>query len=132
LSVEDTTGSNDLDGQTSHRALVALDERNDGWDEDGSWVVTSVATTFTSLSADDINTELEAFLDVLWVTDHVHVENTVCVDLVNDSLWWDTDSRDEELGARFNDDVNELAKLTLCVVVADVDLGNCVAQLKHV
>jgi hypothetical protein len=111
---------------------VALDERNDGWDEDGSWVVTSVATTFTSLSADDINTELEAFLDVLWVTDHVHVENTVCVDLVNDSLWWDTDSRDEELGARFNDDVNKLAKLTLCVVVADVDLGNYVAQLKHV
>src|ERR1700760_3505525 len=119
LSIEDTTSSNDLHGQTSHRTLVALDKLNYGWEKDSSWVIAGVTTTFTTLSADNVNTELQALLDVLWMANHVHVENAVLVKLINDSLWWDTNSRDEKFGARFNNNINELAKLALGVVVAD-------------
>jgi len=42
-------------------------------------VLPGVTTTFTTLGADDINTNLEAFGDVLWVADHVHVQNTMLV-----------------------------------------------------
>lgn len=39
--------------------------------------------------------------------------------LVDDSLWRHADSGDEELGTRFDDDVDKLRELALCVVVAD-------------
>jgi hypothetical protein len=74
---------------------VALDKLNYGWDKDSSWVIASVTTTFTTLCTDDVDTEFQALLDVLWVADHVHVEDTILVDLINDGLWWDTNSRDE-------------------------------------
>ncbi len=118
LSIVDTSSGNNLDWLASHWGLVALDELDDGWDQDGRWGVTSVSTSLTSLGADEIDTELEALLDVLWVADHVHVQDAVGVELVNDCLWWDTDGGDEELGAGFDDDVDELAELTLGVIVA--------------
>lgn len=51
-------------------------------------------------------------------TDHVHVEYAGRVELVDDSLGWYTDGGDEELGARFDDDVDELGQLALGVIVA--------------
>ena len=55
---------------------------------------------------------------MLWVTDHVHVENAGLVQAVYDMLWWDSYGRNEEAGARFNDNRDQIIQLTLCVVVA--------------
>lgn len=76
-----------------------------------------MTATLSSLCADEVDTEIEALLDVLGVADHVHVENAVLVKLVNDSLGWDTDSGNEELSTGVDDNVNELVKLSLGVVV---------------
>lgn len=119
LAVVDTTSGDNLDWLAGHWGLVALDEIDDGWDEDGGWGVTGVSTSLTTLSANEIDTESEALGDVLWVTDHVHVEDAVGVELVDDSLWWDTDGGDEELGARLDNDIDELVELTLGVIVAE-------------
>jgi len=106
---------------------VALDEVDDGWDENGGWGVTGVASSLTTLGADQVDTESEALGDVLWVADHVHVEDAVGVELVDDGLWWDTDGRDEELGARLDDNVDELVELALGVIV--VGLAGVTANL---
>lgn len=41
------------------------------------------------------------------------------MELVDDCLWWHPDSGDEELSTGVNDDVDELVKLALGVVVAE-------------
>jgi hypothetical protein len=52
------------------------------------------------------------------VADHVHVDDAVLVQLLNDVLRGDADGRDEELGAGLDDDVDQLVELALGVVVA--------------
>jgi hypothetical protein len=97
---------------------VALDEACDFGDENGGGDITSVPSTLATLGADKVDAELEALLDVLGVADHVHVEDASAVETLDDVLWWDTDSGDEETGARVDDDVDQLVELTLGVVVA--------------
>jgi hypothetical protein len=77
-----------------------------------------VATALTTLSADDIDAEVKALLDVLNVPDHVHVDDAIGVELVDDGLGGHTDGGDEKLGALLDNNVHELVELTLCVVVA--------------
>jgi hypothetical protein len=45
----------------------------------------------------------------------------VLVELLDDVLGGYTDGADEELGARVNDDINELVELALGIIVADVE-----------
>lgn len=126
LAVVDTTGGDDLNGALEERALGVLAKVDNGGDEDGGGDVTGVATTLTTLGADDVDAEVEALLDVLGVSDHVHVDDAGSVKSIDDVLGRDTDSRDEELGAGLDDDVNELVELALCVVVAkarEISLG---------
>lgn len=49
---------------------MALAEFGDGGDEDGGWDVAGVAAAFAALGADEVNAEVEAFLNVLGVADH--------------------------------------------------------------
>lgn len=119
LSVVDTASSDNLDVLTSHWGLLSLAKLNNGWDENSGWGISGVSTSLTTLGADHINAEVEALLNMLWVSDHVHVKDTVLVELVNDSLWWDTDGGDEELGTRLNNNIDELVELALGVIVAD-------------
>lgn len=118
VTVVKTTGSDDLHGLTSEGALLALDDLGDGGDKDGSGDITSVTTTLTTLGTDDIDTNVEALLDVLGVTDHVHAEDTGTVKFLDDSLGGNTDGGDKELGIALDDDVDELVQLALSVVVA--------------
>lgn len=114
----DTTGSDNenlLLGEGRDGTLAGL---NDGGDENSGGDVTGVTTTLTTLSADDIDTEVEALLDVLGVADHVHVDDAVGVELVDDVLGGNTDGGDEELGTGLDDDVDELVELALGVIVA--------------
>lgn len=119
LAVEQTTSSNDLDGLASHWALAALDELGHGWDKDRGRNITSVSTTFASLCANDVCTSIKRLLDMLRVANHVHVENTSGVQLLDDWLGRDSDSANEELCAALNDNVNKFIKLSLGVVIAD-------------
>jgi hypothetical protein len=79
-----------------------------------------VTTSFTTLSADQINADVEAFLDVLGVADHVHVEDASFVETVHHCLWGDTDGRDEEFNTRVDNNGDEFVKFAFGVVVAVV------------
>lgn len=135
LTVEDTTGGDHLDWLAAHWALVAFAHRGDGWNENGGWDISGVAlsllvsgsysrmresltTSLTTLRADHISSERERLWDVLWVTDHVHVKYTGLVKLLDDVLWWHTNSADEKSSTRFDDDINQVVQLALGVVVA--------------
>jgi hypothetical protein len=118
LAVEDAAGGDDLDGLPRHRARLSLDELDYGGDEDGGGHVARVAAALAALGADDVDAELEALLDMLRVADHVHVQDAVRVQLVDDRLGGHADGGHEQLGAGLDDDVNQLAQLALGVVVA--------------
>lgn len=117
-AVGDTAGSNDLDGAASQRRLVLGADVDNGGDEDSGGDITSVATTLAALGDDDVDANVEALLDVLDVTNHVHVEDAVLMKLVDNLLGGDTDGGDKDLGAGLNDDVDELTELALGVIVA--------------
>lgn len=118
LSVEDTTCCNHLNGLAGHRALVPFAELSNCRDQDSSWDISRVASTFSSLGANHIHAQIKALLHVLRMSDHVHVEHASLVELLHDVLWWDTDGRDEETGAGLDCNVNQLVELALGVVVA--------------
>lgn len=118
LTVVNTTGGNDLDGASGDGGLVALASLDNGRNQDSGGNVTSVTTTLTTLGADDVDAEGKALLDVLDVADHVHVQDTGLLELLDDVLGGDTDGRDEELGAGLDDNVDELIELALGVIVA--------------
>lgn len=118
VTVEQTTGGDDLHGLAGQRALAALDQLGHGGDEDGGGDVTGVTATLTTLGADDIDADVEGLLDVLGVADHVHAEDAGTVELLDNGLGGDTDGGDEELGTALDDDIDELVELALGVVVA--------------
>jgi hypothetical protein len=114
----DTTSSNDLDGTAGERGLMLLANVDNSGNEDSRRDITGVATTLTTLGADDVDTEVKALLDVLDVADHVHVDDAIGVKLVDDSLGRYTDGGDKELGALLDDNIDQLVELTLGIIVA--------------
>jgi hypothetical protein len=106
LATEDATSGDDLHLLAGERRLVALDHLDRGGDEDRCRCIASVSTTLATLRADDVDTEVEALLDVLGMTDHVHVEDAVLVQLLDNGLGWDTDGGDKELSSRVDDNVD--------------------------
>jgi hypothetical protein len=96
LAVEQTTGGDALDRLLGERRNGFGAHGGDGGDQNGGGDITSVATSLASLSADDIDAEVEAFLNVLGVADHVHVEDAIGVELVDNSLRRHADGGNEE------------------------------------
>jgi hypothetical protein len=90
LAIIDTTSSDDLDRSAGHGAGLALAELNNSGDQNSCRNITSVSSSLTTLCANDIDAEIEAFLDVLGVADHVHVKDAGLVETVDDMLGWDT------------------------------------------
>ena len=117
-AVVQTTGSDNLHGLAGHGALVALAQLGNSGDEQRGGHGTSVTTTFTTLSTDEIRTGLQRLLHVLGVTDHVHVKDAVAVKTLDNMTGRDTDGRNEQLRTALDDDVDQLVELTLCVIVA--------------
>lgn len=118
LAVVDTTSSDNLDRTTGERGLVLLADVHNSGDEDSRGNITGVATTLATLGADDVDAEVKALLDVLDVADHVHVDDAIGMELVDNSLGRHTDGRDKELGALLDNDIDQLVELTLGVIVA--------------
>lgn len=77
-----------------------------------------MSTTLATLRADNVDIKSETLGHVLGMTDHVHVEDAIRVEFIDDGLGGNTDGGDKELGAGADDDVDELAELALCVIVA--------------
>ncbi len=97
LTVVKTASGNNLNLLSSQRALLVLAELQDRWDKNSGRHIASVTTTFTALSADHIYANVKAFLNVLGMANHVHVENASLVELLDDGFWWNADGGDEEL-----------------------------------
>ena len=77
-----------------------------------------MAAPLAALRADDVGADVEALLDVLRVPDHVHVEDVVLVELLDDVGGGYADGGDEEFRAGFDDDVGEGVEFAFGVVVA--------------
>ena len=73
MAVEEAAGRDDLDLVSRHGAFLALNHLRYGGDEDGCGHVAGVSAALAALSADHVDADVEAFLDVLGVADHVHV-----------------------------------------------------------
>jgi hypothetical protein len=65
------------------------------------------------------------------VADHVHVQDTGLVKLLDNGLGGYTDGRDEQLSTRVDDNIDELVQLALCVVVAGGGLAKDVGGVSH-
>ena len=118
LAVEEPAGCDDLDGVAGHGGFLAFDHGCHCWDEDGCRHVAGVAASFAALGADEVDADVETFLHVLGVPDHVHVEDAGFVQTVDDVLGGDADGGDEELGAVVDDDADEVVEFAFGVVVA--------------
>ena len=118
LTIEETSSGNDLYVLASQRALLAPAHLHHGRDEHGGGHVAGVATALAALGADHVGANLDAFLHMLGVTDHVHVQDSGLVQTLHDTLRGHTHSRDEELGSAVDDDGDEFVELALGVVVA--------------
>lgn len=87
-----------------------------------------MSSAFSSLRADNINTNVECLLDVFRVADHVHNGDASFVKLLNDLLCRNTDGANEKCSLLLDDDVNKFRKLSFCVVelgVAKVNMIRC-------
>lgn len=118
LSAEQTTRSNDLHRLAGEGALVTLHQLSHGRNEDCCRDIAGVTTTFATLSADNINANVQAFLDVLRMTDHVHVQHARLVKFFHHCLGRNANGRDEKLRSALDNDVDQLVELALGVVVA--------------
>lgn len=118
-AIVDTTSGNDLYRLASHGACVTSRQLGDGRDEHGRWGVTRMTTTLATLSADEIDTKVKTLLDMLGVTDHVHVKDPVGMEPVDNRLGGYTNSRNENLGAALDDGFDQLVELAFRVVIAN-------------
>jgi len=114
----DTTSSDNLNGTASERRLVLLANIDNGRNKNSRGDIAGVATTLTTLGADDVDAKVKALLNVLDVADHVHVDDAIGMELVDNSLRGHADGRDEKLSALLDDDIDELVQLTLGIIVA--------------
>lgn len=53
------------------------------------------------------------------MSNHVHVEKAVFMELLDNRFWRDTNGGDEQLGARLNNDIDKLIALPFGIVVTD-------------
>lgn len=95
MAVEETSSGDALHWLPRERRLSFGAHLGDCGDEDCGRHVASVPSSFTPLSANDVGANIETFLDVFWVADHVHVEYAGFVETVDDSFRRDADGGDE-------------------------------------
>ena len=128
MPVEETARRDDLDGVAGQGAFFTLDHCGDGGDEDGSGDIARVSASLAALGADDVGAYVEAFGHVFRVPDHVHVEDAGGVEAADDVDGGHADGRDEEFGARVDDDGDEFVQFAFGVVVAENGKGGCLTS----
>jgi hypothetical protein len=88
-----------------------------------------VTTAFATLCANDIGASSESLLDVLGRTDHVHIGNAGSVQLVDRPARRHADGRDEQLGTRLDDNIDQLRQLAIGIVA--IGLACTAANLRQ-
>lgn len=119
LAIEQTARGNDLDLIARHRAFCAFYHFGDCRDEDGGGDIAGVAASFAALGANHVCADVEAFLHVFGVANHVHVKDACFVQALDDVDWGDADGGDEEFSAGVDDDGDEVVEFAFCVIVAE-------------
>lgn len=123
LAIVYSTGRNNLHWLAGHWAGLPLAEFHDLRNEDCGGNVSCVSTSLATLSADDVDTEIEALLDMLDMSNHVRIEDTGFVEALDDMFWGHANGRDEEFGTALDGDGNELIEFALGVIVAVINLS---------
>jgi len=118
-AVIDSTGTDNVDGLAVELGELALADVDASRDENAGRDVSGVASSLTGLGADDVATGVDGLLDMLGVADHVHDGDAGLVKLVDGPLGGNTDGGNKELCLLRNDNLDELRKLALGVVVLD-------------
>ena len=131
LTIEQTTGRHDLNILTRQWAFLSLAHLRYGRNQDSSRHITCVTTSLTALSANHIGANVEAFLDMLRVTDHVHVKDASFVEALHDGRWRDANGTDKKLGPGFNNYGHEFVEFALCVVITGLPEGHSQQQSDH-
>lgn len=99
LPVVQPARGNDLHILARQGAFLPSAHLGHGGDQDRGGDVAGVAAAFAALGADQVGADVEAFLHVFGVADHVHVEDAGLVQAGHDVCGGDADGGDEEFGA---------------------------------
>lgn len=111
-----TTCGDDEDRLAGEGGLVTAANIDNAGGEDGEGDVSGVSTSLSTLEDDHVNTGLDDLRSVFGVADDTSNDDLGTVELLNHVSGRDTDSRDEELCAGLDDDIDQLGKLTLGVI----------------
>lgn len=65
-----------------------------------------MSSGFSTLCTNEICSGLASLVGMLWMTNHVHVQNAVLVKLLDNMLGRNADSGDEHFGLLGNDDIH--------------------------
>ena len=103
LPIKQPSRRNNLHLIPRHGTLLPLNHLHHCGYQDRSGHVACMPTSLAALRTDHIGADVETFLDVFRVPDHVHVEDTGFVEAFDDGFGGDTDGGDEELGAGVDD-----------------------------
>lgn len=76
----------------------------------------SVPTCLSTLRTDDVRSSRTRLVNVLGVSDHVHVQDPIGMQLVDDVSRRDADGGDEELRPASDDDVDQFVERAFGVV----------------
>ena len=117
LAVIDATSSNDLYRSARHWASLALDEIDNGGNQNSCGNIAGMSSSLTTLCTDDIDAEIEALLNVLGVSNHVHVRNASFMEAFDDMLGRNANGGDKELGAAVNDDAHKLVEFAFRIII---------------
>jgi hypothetical protein len=75
-------------------------------------------STLATLRTNQVDVQIQALLDMLWVPNHVHVHDSARMKPVDGSTGWHTYRRNEQLRLRLDNDVYQLHDLPFRVVIA--------------
>lgn len=75
-----------------------------------------MSSGFSTLCANEISSGLASLVGMFRVANHVHVQDTIFMELLDDMLRRDANGRDKDFGLFGNDDVHELIERAFGVV----------------
>lgn len=106
-TVVNSTSTDNVNRLPSQRGSAPLDSVNASRDQDRSGNIPSVASTFTGLGTDNINTDVKGFLYVFGMADHIHDRDASLMKLIDDFPRGNTNCGDEKPGFFFDNHLDE-------------------------
>lgn len=73
-------------------------------------------TCFSALRTDDVCASLTRLCHMLGMTDHVHIQDAILVEFVDDVLWSHTYGGHKQFSTSRNDDINQLVQRSFGII----------------